>query len=139
VQITFDPTEITYGELLKVFFTIHDPTTRDRQGPDIGTQYRSAIFYESAEQKSTADRVMRDFESTGVWDGPIVTQLAPLEAFYPAERYHQRYYERNTDQPYCRAIIAPKVAKARAAFLARLKRRDGEAIAEGRGSPGPSS
>lgn len=126
VQVTFDPMEITYAELLEVFFTVHDPTTPDRQGPDVGTQYRSAIFYASGEQRAVAEEVMRDIEARGVWERPIVTQLAPLETFYPAEGYHQGYYGRNAEQPYCRMVIAPKVAKTRAAFLAKLKRPDGD-------------
>lgn len=122
VQVTFDPAVVSFAELLEVFFTIHDPTTLDRQGPDVGSQYRSAIFYESPDQKAVAERVISDLSAAGIWDAPIVTEVAPLSAFYPAEDYHQRYYERNANQPYCRAVVAPKVAKARATFLAKLKR-----------------
>ena len=122
VQITFDPVAISYQDLLEVFFTIHDPTTVDRQGPDSGTQYRSAVFYHSPEQKVVVERVIKELEAAHVWDDAIVTQIAPLEAFYPAEEYHRDYFERNPDQAYCRAIIAPKVAKARKLFLERLKR-----------------
>jgi peptide-methionine (S)-S-oxide reductase len=122
VQITFDPAVISYQDLLEIFFTIHDPTTLDRQGPDTGTQYRSAVFYHSPEQKTTAEKVIKDLEAAHTWDDPIVTQVAPLEVFYPAEEYHRDYYRRNPNQGYCRLVIAPKVAKARKAFLERLKR-----------------
>ncbi|HEY3059455.1 MAG TPA: peptide-methionine (S)-S-oxide reductase MsrA [Chloroflexota bacterium] len=120
VQVTFDPSEISYRELLEVFFTIHDPTTPNRQGADVGTQYRSAIFYTSPEQEQTARAVIRDLQAT--WTNPIVTEVVPLERFYPAEAYHQDYYARNPYQPYCQVVIAPKVAKAREKYLARLKR-----------------
>jgi peptide-methionine (S)-S-oxide reductase len=122
VQIEFDPQVIRYRDLLDVFFTIHDPTTPDRQGADVGTQYRSAIFYHTPEQKATAESVMAALAARGVWDDPIVTQLAPLTEFYPAEAYHRDYYRRNPGAGYCRVVIAPKVAKARAAFLDKLKR-----------------
>ncbi len=121
VQITFDPQQIRYKELLQVFFTIHDPTTLNRQGADVGTQYRSAIFYHSAEQKTTAEEVMREIDAYGIWGRPIVTELSPFQAFYPAEEYHQEYFARNPYQGYCRAVIAPKVAKFRQQFLDRLK------------------
>ncbi|MBI4421781.1 MAG: peptide-methionine (S)-S-oxide reductase MsrA [Gemmatimonadetes bacterium] len=121
VQITFDPEVISYRDLLDVFFTIHDPTTPDRQGPDVGTQYRSAIFYYSGEQKVEAERAIAEFEASHVWDAPIVTQVAPLESFYPAEAYHRDYYRRNPNQGYCRVVVAPKVAKARKHFLQKLK------------------
>ncbi len=122
VQVTFDPREVSYREILEVFFTIHNPTTPDRQGADVGTQYRSAIFYHSPEQKRTAEEVMAELEERGVWDAPIVTELAPLTQFYPAEAYHQEYYARNRGQPYCQVVIAPKVAKFRKEHLERLKR-----------------
>ncbi|MDR7520589.1 MAG: peptide-methionine (S)-S-oxide reductase MsrA [Armatimonadota bacterium] len=125
VQVTFDPEAISFRELLEVFFTIHDPTTLNRQGPDVGTQYRSAIFYHTAEQKATAEQVIRDLAAAGLWRDPIVTEVAPLEAFYPAEAYHQRYFERNPHQPYCRTVIAPKVVKFRQQHLARLKQAAG--------------
>ena len=121
VQVTFDPTVISYRDLLDVFFTIHDPTTLNRQGGDVGTQYRSAIFHHSDEQHRTAEEVMAQVTDRRMWDGEIVTQLVPLETFYPAERYHDDYFNRNPRQAYCQAVIAPKVAKARAAFLAKLK------------------
>ena len=122
VQITYDPAVISYRDLLDVFFTIHDPTTVDRQGEDVGTQYRSAIFYHSAEQKKAAESAIRDLEAEHVWDDAVVTQVVPLEAFYPAEDYHRDYFERNPNQGYCRIVIAPKVAKARKLFLEKLKR-----------------
>jgi peptide-methionine (S)-S-oxide reductase len=122
VQVTFDPAVVSYQELLEVFFVIHDPTTRDRQGNDVGTQYRSAIFYHSAEQKRIAEDLIRSFESQRVYDAPIVTQVVPAERFYPAEDYHQEYFQRNPAQPYCRLVVAPKVAKFRREFLAKMKR-----------------
>lgn len=122
VQVTFDPATVSYKELLQVFFTIHDPTTRNRQGHDVGTQYRSIIFYQSDEQKRTAEEVMASASAAGLWKAPIVTELVPLETFYPAEGYHQDYYARNPSQPYCQMVIAPKVAKFRKQYLADLKR-----------------
>ena len=122
VQITYDPDIISYRDLLDVFFTIHDPTTVDRQGEDVGTQYRSAIFYHSPEQQTAAEAAIRDLEAEHVWDDPVVTQVVPLKAFYPAEDYHGDYFERNPNQGYCRIVIAPKVAKARKLFLEKLKR-----------------
>jgi peptide-methionine (S)-S-oxide reductase len=121
VQVTFDPAELAYRELLELFFVFHDPTTLNRQGADAGTQYRSAIFFESSEQERVARDVIARFTADGVYDAPIVTQLAPLTAFYPAEAYHQGYYDQNPDQPYCRAVIAPKVAKLRKQFASRLR------------------
>jgi peptide-methionine (S)-S-oxide reductase len=121
VQITFDPRAISFRDLLEVFFTIHDPTTLNRQGPDVGTQYRSAIFYHSAEQKVIAEQVIEEFEHTGVWDGTVVTQVEPLTVFYSGEEYYQQYYRRNLDQPYCQVLIAPKVAKFRKEFIGKLK------------------
>jgi peptide-methionine (S)-S-oxide reductase len=122
VQVTFDPDEISYRELLDVFFTIHDPTTLNRQGNDVGTQYRSAIFYHTAEQQAAAERAIAELTAEKVWDDPIVTQLVPFTEFYPAEEYHRDYFRRHPEQAYCRAVIAPKVAKARKAFLEKLKR-----------------
>ena len=121
VQITFDPTVVSFDDLLHVFFTIHDPTTLTRQGEDVGTQYRSAIFYHTPEQKATAERVIRELEAEKVWDDPVVTELKPLDAFYPAEQYHRDYYRRNPNQGYCRAVIAPKVAKVRKLYFDKLK------------------
>lgn len=121
VQITFDPEAITYRELLEVFFTIHDPTTLNRQGPDVGTQYRSAIFHHTREQKAVAEAVIGELAAAKLWDAPIVTEVSPLTAFYPAEEYHRDYYRRNPEEPYCSMVIAPKVAKARSRFLEKLK------------------
>ena len=120
-QVEFDPAVIAYRDLLDVFFTIHDPTTLDRQGADVGTQYRSAIFYQSPEQERVAREVIARLVAEKVWDDPIVTEVVPLTAFYPAEAYHRDYYTRNANQPYCRAVIAPKVAKLRKQFLEKLK------------------
>ena len=122
VQITFDPSQVSYRELLEVFFTIHDPTTLNRQGADVGTQYRSAIFYHTPEQKAAAEQVISELTAAGLWDQPVVTQVLPLDAFYPAEDYHQEYFRRNPYQGYCRAVVAPKVAKFRQKYLARLKK-----------------
>ena len=122
IQITFDPRAVSFKEILEVFFTIHDPTTLNRQGADVGTQYRSAIFYHTAEQKAVAEGVIGELSAAKLWDAPIVTEIAPLTTFYPAEEYHQRYYERNPGQGYCRAVIEPKVSKFRKQYLDRLKR-----------------
>ena len=122
VQITFDPDIISFRELLQVFFTIHDPTTLNRQGADVGTQYRSVIFYHTPEQETVAKDVIAEFEAEKLRDAPIVTEVTPFEAFYPAEEYHQEYFMHNPDQPYCRAVIAPKVAKFRKQYLARLRK-----------------
>lgn len=122
VKVAFDPGEVSFREILEVFFTIHDPTTLNRQGADVGTQYRSAIFYHSPEQKRVAEEVIAEMEREKVWDAPIVTELSPAGEFFPAEEYHQEYYERNPGQPYCRVVIAPKVAKFRKKYVERLKR-----------------
>jgi peptide-methionine (S)-S-oxide reductase len=122
VQVSFDPQTISFREILEVFFTIHDPTTLNRQGADVGTQYRSAIFYQSPEQERIAREVIAETNASGIWHAPIVTQVEPLDRFYPAEAYHQNYFERNPYQPYCQIVIAPKVAKVRQKYLARLKR-----------------
>jgi peptide-methionine (S)-S-oxide reductase len=116
VQVTFDPSLLPYRDFLTLFFAFHDPTTLDRQGPDVGSQYRSAIFYESEAQKKTAEAVMAELNADNPWGRPIVTELAPLEQFYPGEAYHQSYYRRNPGQAYCQAWVAPKVAKLRAKF-----------------------
>lgn len=121
VQVTFNPAVITFKEILDVFFTIHDPTTLNRQGADIGTQYRSAIFYHSLEQKMIAEQTIAALNQAHVWDAPLVTEVTPFQAFYPAEDYHQEYFERNPGQGYCRVVIAPKVAKFRKQYLDRLK------------------
>ena len=120
VQVTFDPATITYRDLLDVFFSIHDPTTLNRQGGDVGTQYRSAIFYHSPEQRATAEQAIRELAAEGLWDDAIVTEVTPFTTFYPAEPYHQDYFNRNPYQPYCAAVIAPKVAKFRAKNFERL-------------------
>ncbi len=122
VQITYDPNVISFRELLEVFFTIHDPTTLNRQGPDVGTQYRSGIFYHSAEQKAVAEQTIADLQEAKLWSNPFVTEVVELEEFYAAEAYHKDYYRNNESQPYCQAIIAPKVAKARREFLEKLKK-----------------
>ncbi|MBX6742847.1 MAG: peptide-methionine (S)-S-oxide reductase MsrA [Acetobacteraceae bacterium] len=122
VQVTYDPAEISYADLLRVFFTIHDPTTKDRQGADIGPQYRSIILYNSEEQRRAAEAVMAEIAAAGIWDAPLVTELVPLTEFWPAEPEHQDYFARNPWSGYCRAVIAPKVAKFRKSFADRLKR-----------------
>jgi peptide-methionine (S)-S-oxide reductase len=121
VRIEFDPDELSFSDLLRVFFTIHDPTTLDRQGNDVGTQYRSVIFAQTAEQRETAQRVIAELARERVWRDPIVTEIAGAATFYPAEQYHQEYFERNGRQPYCQAVVAPKVAKFRKQFTDRLK------------------
>jgi peptide-methionine (S)-S-oxide reductase len=123
VQVAFDPEVVSYADLLRVFFAIHDPTTRDRQGADIGPQYRSIILHHSEEQRRTAEAVMREVEQAGVWGAPLVTELVPAREFWPAEPEHQDYFARNPWSGYCRAVIAPKVAKFRNTFAERLKRR----------------
>jgi peptide-methionine (S)-S-oxide reductase len=122
VQITYDPAVVSFRDLLDVFFTIHDPTTKDRQGADVGPQYRSIILYHDPEQKAEAERAIAAVGEQGMWRAPLVTEVVPLETFYPGEAYHQDYFENNPGQGYCRAIIAPKVAKFRKEHLARLKR-----------------
>lgn len=121
VQVTFDPDVISYRELLEVFLTMHDPTTRDRQGADVGTQYRSIILTHGPEQEAAARAAIAAMGDGRVWDAPIVTEVTPLTVFYPAEAYHQDYYERNPSQGYCRAVIAPKVAKFRKYYADRLR------------------
>jgi peptide-methionine (S)-S-oxide reductase len=121
VQVRFDPTEITYRELLEVFFTIHDPTQLNRQGNDVGTQYRSVIFVHDDAQRADAHHVIDRVAAAGLWAGPIVTAIAPLDVFYPAEAYHDDYFARNPTQPYCQVIVAPKVAKVRSAFFDKLR------------------
>lgn len=123
VQISFDPNIISFRELLEVFFVIHNPTTPNRQGADIGTQYRSAIFYHTPEQKEIAEATIKELNAEQLWDAPIVTEVVPFEKFYVAEDYHQEYFAQNSSQPYCRAVVAPKVAKFRQKFLGKLKSR----------------
>jgi peptide-methionine (S)-S-oxide reductase len=122
VRITYDPKLITFKELLEVFFAIHDPTTLNQQGADVGTQYRSVIFYHTPEQKATAEQVMAELTAGHLWNKPIVTEVTPLTAFYQAEDYHQEYFQRNPNQGYCRVVIAPKVSKFRKHYLERLKK-----------------
>jgi len=122
VQLTFDPQEISFRDILQVFFTIHDPTTLNRQGADVGTQYRSVIFYHTQEQKETAEEVIREFTADRIWDSPIVTEISPADIFYPAEDYHQDYFQQNMFQPYCQYVIVPKVIKLRKVFSEKLKR-----------------
>lgn len=121
VEIAFDPHEISYREVLEIFFGTHDPTTLDRQGADVGTQYRSVVFTHGAAQAATARALIDELTGQGVFDAPIVTRVEPAPRFWPAEAYHQEYFRRNPDQPYCRAVVGPKVAKFRARFADRLR------------------
>jgi peptide-methionine (S)-S-oxide reductase len=121
VQVTFDPQAISYREVLEIFFGIHDPTTLNRQGADVGTQYRSAIFYHNPEQKQVGEKLIAELNGAAIWDRPIVTQVVPLEKFYPGEAYHQGYFRRHPEQGYCQAVISPKVAKFRKRFQDRLR------------------
>ena len=120
IQVTFDPTAVTFREIVEIFFTVHDPTTLNRQGNDVGTQYRSAIFYHTPEQQAIAEDV-KNHVAQVIWDDPIVTEISPLSTYYPAEAYHQNYFKTNPYQSYCNFVIAPKVKKFRAQFAARLK------------------
>jgi peptide-methionine (S)-S-oxide reductase len=120
-QVTFDPSIITYRELLEVLFSTHDPTTLNRQGADVGAQYRSAIFYGDESQKAEAEKIIKELTDEKVFRNPIVTEVVPLEAFYPAEDYHREYYRRNPGKPYCQAIIAPKLAKFRSHWKTKLR------------------
>jgi peptide-methionine (S)-S-oxide reductase len=122
VRIVFDPAELSFRDLLRVFFTIHDPTTKDRQGNDVGTQYRSVIFCQTPAQRADAESVIAELTGAGIWPDPIVTEISDAATFFPAEGYHQEYFERNRRQPYCQAVVAPKVAKFRKVFVDRLKR-----------------
>jgi peptide-methionine (S)-S-oxide reductase len=121
VRVSFDPAALSFRDLLKVFFAIHDPTTKDRQGSDVGTQYRSVIFCQNPEQRSAAEGVIAELTRSKLWDDPIVTEIADAATFYPAERYHQEYFDRNRGQPYCQFVVAPKIAKFRKEFVDRLK------------------
>ncbi len=122
VQVTYNSQIVSFEDLLKVFFTIHDPTTLNRQGYDTGTQYRSAIFYHTPEQKAVAERMIGELNANKLWDAPIVTEVSPLDIFYKAEDYHQNYFANNPEQPYCRAIVAPKVAKFRKMYFQQLQK-----------------
>ena len=121
IQITFDPKQITYKDILQIFFTTHDPTTLNRQGADVGTQYRSVIFYHSPEQEAVAKEVIKETNAAKIWKKPIVTEVVPFKTFYKAEDYHQEYFKNNARQPYCQVVIAPKVAKLREHYRERLK------------------
>jgi peptide-methionine (S)-S-oxide reductase len=121
VQVAFDPAEIAFEDILRIFFTLHDPTTLNRQGNDVGPQYRSIILFDSPEQEAAAHQVIAEIDDEGLWRGPLVTQVEPLQVFFPAETYHQDYFAKNPNQGYCRAIIAPKVAKFRSHYADRLK------------------
>lgn len=121
VQVTFDPSVLSYRDLLTVFFAMHDPTSLNRQGADIGTQYRSVIYFHSAEQETVARELIAELDAERIWAGPIVTRLEPYPGFFPAEAYHQQYYRRNPDAGYCQVVIAPKVAKLRQKFAHRLR------------------
>lgn len=120
-QIFFDPTVISYKEILEIFFTMHDPTSLNRQGADVGTQYRSAIFYHTLEQKAIAEKLIEELNAEGIWNKPIVTTLEPLNVFYNAETYHKDYYKKHPKEPYCQAVIAPKIAKLQHRFIDKIK------------------
>ncbi len=122
-QVTWDPRKLSYEEVLEVFFETHDPTTLNRQGHDVGSQYRSILLYHGEEQKATAERIVKDLGSSGAWDDPIVTEIAPFATFYPAEGYHQDYFEKNPDKPYCAYVVGPKVEKFEKVFADKLKGR----------------
>lgn len=122
VQVTFDPNVVSFRSLLEVFFTIHDPTTLNRQGADVGTQYRSAVYYHSPEQKATAEALIAELNAAQLWNAPIVTEVTPADTFYRAEEYHQEYFRNHPEQGYCQVVIAPKIAKFRKHFLEQLKR-----------------
>lgn len=122
VQVKFDPAEISFRDVLHVFFAVHNPTTLNRQGNDIGSSYRSAIFYNSPAQKETAEELIKELNAENIWDAPIVTEVTEFSNFYAAENYHQEYFANNPSQPYCAAVVAPKVAKFRKMFIERLKK-----------------
>jgi peptide-methionine (S)-S-oxide reductase len=121
IQISFDPKQVSYNDILHIFFTTHDPTTLNRQGADVGTQYRSVIFYHNSEQEKTAKQVIEELEKQKIWKKPIVTEVTPFTEFYKAEDYHQEYYRNNRRQPYCQAVIEPKLAKLRQHYFEKLK------------------
>ncbi|MEX2030521.1 MAG: peptide-methionine (S)-S-oxide reductase MsrA [Anaerolineales bacterium] len=121
IQVTFDPGRIAYRDLVQVFFSLHDPTTRDRQGADVGSQYRSAVFTHSPDQVAIAQEVVQAMTDQHVWSGPVVTQIEPVRTFFPAEEYHQEYYEKNPGAGYCQVVVAPKLSKFRQHFAAKLK------------------
>ncbi len=121
IQVTFDPKQISFKEILQIFFTMHDPTTLNRQGADVGTQYRSVIFYHNPEQERVAKEVIKETNAAKIWKKPIVTEVAPFKEFFKAENYHQKYFKNNARQPYCQVVIAPKVAKLREHYREKLK------------------
>jgi peptide-methionine (S)-S-oxide reductase len=121
IQVTFDPSKITFKEILEVFFSVHDPTTLNRQGADVGTQYRSIILYEDESQRTTAEGLIKELNAEGIWSNPIVTEIAPLSTFFAAEEYHQGYYRKNPNQGYCMMVVAPKLKKFRKKYAQRLK------------------
>ena len=123
VQITFDPRVISFEEILRIFFTMHDPTTLNRQGADVGTQYRSVIFYHNNKQKAIAEKVIEKINRAKIWNAPIVTQIEPFKIFYQAEDYHNDYFKRNPEKPYCQLVIAPKIAKLRQHYRQKLKKQ----------------
>jgi peptide-methionine (S)-S-oxide reductase len=135
VEVTFDPSEVSLHDLLVVFFTTHDPTTKDRQGNDVGTQYRSAVFYRTPEEKSTAEAVVAELEEERVFRRPVLTEIVPFTEFFPAEEYHRQYYRRNPEKGYCQAVIAPKLAKFRKEYADRLR----PAARAGQPRPAPSA
>ncbi len=122
IQLTFNPGKISYREILQIFFSVHDPTTLNQQGEDVGTQYRSAIFYHSDRQRAIAEALIKELNEAHLWKKPIVTQIAPLDKFYPAEDYHREYFSRHPEQSYCQVVISPKVNKFRKQWAKRLKR-----------------
>lgn len=124
VQLTFNPNEISFKDILKIFFTVHDPTTLNRQGTDVGSQYRSVIFYHTAKQKAIAEEVVIEINAVQIWNAPIVTQIESFKTFYPAEEYHNNYFKRNSEQSYCKLVIAPKITKLRRNYRQKLKRAD---------------
>jgi len=121
VQVSYNPSKLSYREILEIFFSVHDPTTLNRQGADVGTQYRSAIFYHNEQQKRVAEELIRELGKANLWDKPIVTQIVPLETFYPAEDYHQEYFSRHPEQAYCQMVISPKISKFRKQWKEHLK------------------
>jgi peptide-methionine (S)-S-oxide reductase len=122
VQVSFNPSKVSYQEILEIFFSVHDPTTLNQQGADTGTQYRSAIFYHNEQQKAVAEKLIKELDEARLWNKPIVTQIVPLDTFYPAEEYHQKYFLRHPEQAYCQMVISPKVNKFRRQWAKRLKR-----------------
>jgi peptide-methionine (S)-S-oxide reductase len=122
VQLAFDPGQISYGEILQIFFSVHDPTTLNRQGEDVGTQYRSAIFYHNDRQRTIAEATIKELDEANLWKRPIVTRVMPLDRFYPADDYHREYFSRHPEQSYCQAVISPKVNKFRKQWTKRLKK-----------------